>query len=141
MLKNGPSLIIQCIGKRRIKHESIEPAQVEIPVRKEYAGSAYAADTQAEQARRLSVSKKPYVEIASGKRHYAQNAVEISLPRQNRLKNRSFGLKLGISSVLHLWVNTKLAGQRIEFKTVPAWATDKALRHTTNSDITFRRNS
>lgn len=85
-------LVIQCIDENgtAIKHESIEPAQVEIPVRKEYTGSAYVMLTaqQAERARRLPVTEKPYVEITPGKRHYAQNTVKITLPATEPLKEQ-----------------------------------------------------
>jgi hypothetical protein len=77
-------LVVQCVGENgaSVKHESIEPAQVEIYVRRDYNGPAYVmlTDQQMERARRLPVAEKPYVEIATGKRKYAENTVKITLP-------------------------------------------------------------
>jgi hypothetical protein len=83
---------------------------------------------QAERARRLTVSEKPYVEISPGKRHYAQNAVKISLPATEPLKEQVIQPKIG-----YIISPTSLGKYKIElvnesdFKTIPnIRATDKA---------------
>lgn len=99
-------LVVQCVDENgaAIKHESIEPAQVEIPVRKDYTGAAYITLTtqQAERARRLPVTEKPYVEIAPGKRQYAGITVQITLPETEPLKEQVFQPMIGyvVSPVL-----------------------------------------
>jgi hypothetical protein len=125
-------LVVQCIDEKGavIKHESVEPAQVEIPVRKEYTGSAYVVLTeqQAERARRLPVAEKPYVEISPGKRHYAQDAVKISLPATEPLKEQVIQPMIGyiISPALLGKYKIELVNES-ELKTIRnIRATDKA---------------
>jgi hypothetical protein len=125
-------LVIQCIDENgaAIKHESIEPAQVEIPVRKEYTGSAYVMLTaqQAERARRLPVAEKPYVEITPGKRNYAQNTVKITLPATEPLKEQVIQPMIGyiISPALIGKYKIELVNES-ELKTIRnIRATDKA---------------
>jgi hypothetical protein len=85
-------LVIQCVDENgaAVKYESIEPAQVEINVRKDYTGPAYVMLTaqQMERARRLPVSERPYVEIAPGKRKYAGKTINMTLPASEPLKEQ-----------------------------------------------------
>ncbi len=92
-------LVVQCVDENgvTVKHESIEPAQVEIPVRKDYTGSAYVMLTaqQMERARRVAIPEKTYAETAPGKRQYAKNAVQIKLPATDPLNNQVFQPMIG----------------------------------------------
>lgn len=125
-------LVVQCIDENgaAIKHESIEPTQVEIAVRKEYTGAAYVMLTasQLERARRLSVTEKAYVEIAPGKRQYAENMVKITLPATEPLKEQVFQPMIGyvISPALLGKYKIELLNES-ELKTIRnIRATDKA---------------
>jgi hypothetical protein len=83
-------LAVQCVDETggSINPETIEPAQVEIPVRPNYSGAAIAMLTpqQFERAKKLPVSVKPYVEVAVGKRRYAGRTVEVKLPEAEKLE-------------------------------------------------------
>jgi hypothetical protein len=83
-------LVVQCVDETggSISPETIEPAQVEILVRTDYAGSAKVVLTaqQFEGAKKAPVSVKPYVEIAPGKRRYAEQPVAITLPAVEKLE-------------------------------------------------------
>jgi hypothetical protein len=125
-------LVIQCVDENgsAIKHESIEPAQVEVPVRREYIGSAYVMLTvqQAERARRLAIEEKPYVEITPGKRRYAQSTVKITLPASEPLKEQVIQPMIGytISPALVGKYKIELVNES-ELKTIRnIRATDKA---------------
>jgi len=125
-------LVVQCVDENgaAIKCESIEPAQVEIPVRKDYTGPAYVmlAAQQMERARRLPVSEKPYVEFSAGKRKYAEKAVKVSLPATEPLKEQVIQPMIGyiISPTLLGKYKVELLNET-EFKTIRTIrATDKA---------------
>ncbi len=83
-------LVVQCVDETggSVKSETIEPAQVEIPVRSNFAGSAMAMLTpeQFERAKKLPIPIKPYVEIAPGKRRYSEKPVQITLPATEKLE-------------------------------------------------------
>ena len=125
-------LVIQCIDENgaAIKCESIEPTQVEISVRKDYTGAAYVmlTNSQLERARRMSVTEKPYVEIAPGKRQYAASTVKITLPPTEPLKEQVFQPMIGyiVSSALMGKYKIELLNES-ELKTIRnIRATDKA---------------
>jgi len=83
-------LVVQCVDETggSVNPETVEPAQVEISVRSGYSGSAMVMLTpqQVERAKKLPVSIKPYVEIASGKRRYADRLVQITLSATEKLE-------------------------------------------------------
>lgn len=83
-------LVVQCVDDTgaTINPETIEPAQVEIPVRAGYTGPATVmlAAQQFDRAKKLPVSIKPYVEVAVGKRRYAEQSVAIRLPATEKLE-------------------------------------------------------
>jgi hypothetical protein len=125
-------LVVQCIDENgaAIKHESIEPAQVDIPVRNDYTGTAYVTLTtqQIERARRLPVTEKPYVEIAAGKRQYAEKMVKVTLPATEPLKEQVIQPMIGyiISPALLGKYKIELVNES-ELKTIRnIRATDKA---------------
>jgi flagellar biosynthesis regulator FlbT len=92
-------LVIQCVDEAGaiVKHETIEPSQVEVPVRQDYNGPAMVMLTkpQMERARKLPVEEKPYVEIVSGKRRYAEELVEITLPATEQLNKQPINPMVG----------------------------------------------
>lgn len=83
-------LVVQCVDESgaSINPETIEPAQIEIPVRADYTGSAMVMLTaqQFERAKKIPVSVKPYVEFAAGKRRYAEQSVAVKLPATEKLE-------------------------------------------------------
>jgi hypothetical protein len=125
-------LVVQCVDENgaAVKHESIEPAQVEINVRKDYTGPAYVMLTaqQMERARRLPVSERPYVEIAPGKRKYAEKTINLTLPASEPLKEQVIQPMIGyiVSPTLMTKYKIELVNET-ELKTIRnIRATDKA---------------
>lgn len=83
-------LVVQCVDETgaSVNAETIEPSQVEIPVRSDYTGPATVLLTaqQFERAKKKAISVKPYVEVMVGKRRYAELPVEVKLPATEKLE-------------------------------------------------------
>jgi hypothetical protein len=125
-------LVVQCVDENSavVKHEAIEPAQVEINVRKDYTGPAYVMLTaqQMERARRLPVSERPYVELAPGKRKYAEKPINMTLPASEPLKEQVIQPMIGYIASLTLMNKYRIElVNETELKTIRnIRATDKA---------------
>lgn len=116
-------LVVQCVDETGaiIKHETIEPSQIEIPVRQDFNGPALVMLTkpQMDRARKLPVEEKPYVEIVSGKRQYAGEMVAITLPATEQLSTQPINPMVGyiISPTMLAQYKVELINES-DFKTI-----------------------
>lgn len=83
-------LMVQCVDDTGVPvtPETVEPAQVEIMVRGGYNGPATVVLTgqQFEAAKKAPISVKPFVEVAVGKRRFAEKTVAIRMPATEKLE-------------------------------------------------------
>ncbi len=82
-------LVVKCVdqGRNPVKAATVEPARVDIFVRKDWVGDARVRLTrrEVEQARVGFIEKVPYIELAAGQIRWAAATVKITMPPEEEM--------------------------------------------------------
>ena len=83
------SLVVKCVdqGRNAVKAATVEPARVDMSVRKDWVGDARVRLTrrEAEQARVGFIEKVPYIELAAGQVRWSAATVKVTMPPEEEM--------------------------------------------------------